>query len=145
MTKECEKKNAVYETETSEVVNSAKSSVQQKGYTIEYSAMSRGIFKEIKIKKDSISVQKSRNAKPEIQPCNEELWGEIIGKIEHIDLESLENLEAPTGKRLYDGAAHATLKISVDGKTYSTSSFDHGFPPKDIQGICDILFKLIED
>ena len=65
--------------------------------------------------------------------------------IEGTDLESLEKLEAPTGKRLYDAAAHAILKISVDGKTYRTSTFDHGFPPKDIERICDILYKLIED
>jgi hypothetical protein len=146
MTKECDQKNSEKQSSKTEILNNQETEKQQdQVYTIKYSAMSRGIFKEITINNETISVQKSRNSKPEIQPIKEDLWREIVANIEPIDLESLEKLEAPTGKRLYDAAAHATLKISVDGKTYSTSSFDHGFPPKDIEGICGILYKLIED
>ena len=71
-TKECENKKSVLETETSELVSSAKSSDQQKDYIIEYSAMSRGIFNEVKITGNSISVQKSRNSEPVIKELNSE-------------------------------------------------------------------------
>ena len=146
MTKECDQKKLDKQSNKTEVTSDQETSKQQEQeYSIKYSAISRGIFKEITINNDTISVQKSRNEKPEIQPCKDDLWREMLVNIERIDLESLEKLEAPTGKRLYDGAAHATLKITVDGKTYSTTSFDHGFPPKEIEGICDILIKLIEN
>ena len=146
MTKECDQNKTDTLSIKSEAKNNQEiSKNQEQNYAIKYSAMSRGIFKEIAINNETISVQKSRNSKPEIQPIKDDLWREIVANIQPIDLESLEKLEAPTGKRLYDAAAHATLKISLDGKTYSTSSFDHGYPPKDIEGICDILVKLMED
>jgi hypothetical protein len=102
------------------------------------------MFKEVTINDSTISFQKDRNSKPETQICNSDLWREILINIESIDLESLQKLEAPTGKRLFDGAAHATLKITIDGKTYSTSSFDHGFPPEELKTLCDIIVKFLE-
>ena len=144
MTKECEKKNAVYETETSEIVNTAKASVQQKDYTIEYSAMSRGVFKEVKINGNSISVQKDRNSKPIVSELDSENKEYLFSKLEGIDVTMLPELKAPTEKRLFDGAAHATLKITVDGKTYSTASFDHGFPPEEIKPICNRIVQYLE-
>ena len=146
ITKECDQKKLDSQSTKTEAKYDHETSKKQKqDYTITYTAMSRGIFKEITIKNKTISIQKSRNSKPVIQECKDDFWREIMTHIERTDLESLEKLEAPTGKRLYDAAAHATLLISVDSKTYRSSTFDHGFPPKDIEGICDILYKLIED
>ena len=146
MAKECDQKKSDKKSSKTEVTNNQETTKkQEQDYIISYSAMSRGLFKEITINNDTISVQKSRNSKPQTQLCEDDVWREIVDNIKRIDLGSLEKLEAPTGKRLYDGAAHANLKISVGDKTYSTASFDHGFPPKEIEGICNILIKLIED
>lgn len=146
--KECDKKNLNPEKQStySEINDNKESSkIQEQDYVVVYSALSRGFFKEITINNSTISVQKNRNEEPNTQPCSDELWREISGRINRIDLESLTKLEAPTGKRLYDGAAHATLKIIVDGKTYTSSTFDHGHPPKEIATICNVLYKLIEE
>jgi hypothetical protein len=48
-------------------------------------------------------------------------------------LDSLPKLKAPTEKRFYDGAAIANFKITFKDSTYETTSFDHGFPPKEIK------------
>ncbi len=132
-TKECENKNAVRDANKTEIVNSDKVSQEQKDYIIEYSAISRGIFNEVKISNNSISVQKDRNSKPLVTELNNEMREDLMNKLDGIDITLLPELKAPTEKRLFDGAAHATLKITVDGKIYSTASFDHGFPPEEIK------------
>jgi hypothetical protein len=106
--------------------------------------MSRGIFNEIKITGNSVSVQKSRNSEPVIKELNSENKEDLIKKLEGIDITMLPELKAPTEKRFFDGAAHATLKITVDGKSYSTTSFDHGFPPEEIKALCDDIVQYFE-
>jgi hypothetical protein len=48
-------------------------------------------------------------------------------------MDSLAKLKAPTENDLYDGAAIANFKVTFQDKTYETTSFDHGFPPKEIK------------
>ena len=143
--KECENKNSSSESNKTEIVNSDKSNDQQKEYTIEYSAISRGIFKEITINNSSITVKKDRNTNPVTKKCSNEIWSKLTHILDEVDLKMLPELEAPTQKRLYDGAAHATLKVIVDGETYTTSSFDHGFPPEEIKDLCDKLIEISVD
>ena len=143
-TKECENKNSNNESSKTEIVNSEKANTQQKEYTIEYSAISRGIFKEITINNSSITVKKDRNSKPVTKECTKEIWSKFTKSLDEVDLKMLPELKAPTQKRLFDGAAHATLKVIVDGETYTTSSFDHGFPPEEIKGLCDKLTEFLE-
>lgn len=143
-TKECENKKVMSESKKSEAVNMDKAQLQQNDYTLEYTAITRGTFKEISINKDSITLKLDRNSKPVTKECTNELWSKISKSLDELDLKGLSNLEAPTQKRLYDGAAHATLKITSDGETYTTPSFDHGFPPKEIKILCDNLTELID-
>lgn len=144
-TKECENKNSNNESSEMEIVNSEKANIQQKEYTIEYSAISRGIFKEITIDNSGITVKKDRNSKPVTKECTNELWSKLTKTLDEIDLKMLPKLKAPTQKRLFDGAAHATLKVIVGGETYTTSSFDHGFPPEEIKELCDKLIEISVD
>ncbi len=143
-TKECENKNAVRDANKTEIVNSDKISQQQKDYIIEYSAISRGIFNEVIINKTGMTVQKDRNSKQVVTELSQEMREDIMNKLDGIDITLLPELKAPTEKRFFDGAAHATLKITIDGKTYSTSSFDHGFPPEELKTLCDIIVKFLE-
>lgn len=143
-TKECENKNAFRDANKTEIVNSDKISQQQKDYIIEYSAISRGVFNEFIIKNNTISVQKDRNSKPVVTELNKEMREDLMNKLDEIDITLLPELKAPTEKRFFDGAAHATLKITLDGKIYSTASFDHGFPPKEIKELCDKIVQYLE-
>ena len=143
-TKECENKKSSNESSKTEIVNSDRANAQQKEYTIEYSAISRGIFKEITINNSSITVMKDRSSKPVTNECTDEIWLKFTKALDEVDLKMLPELKAPTQKRLFDGAAHATLKVIVDGETYTTSSFDHGFPPEEIKGLCDKLSEFLD-
>jgi hypothetical protein len=53
--------------------------------------------------------------------------------LEKFKLSDLSTFKDPTQKRFYDGAAIATLKITDQEKVYETTSFDHGFPPAEIE------------
>ena len=66
-------------------------------------------------------------------------WNALVTTFQKVDLEQVPNLKAPTEKRFYDGAAIATLKITVQGKTYETTEFDHGTPPA---AIADLVTKI---
>lgn len=109
---------------------------------IEYSALSRGYFKEIKINKSTITVKNDRASKAVTKPYDENVWKNVMAKLDSIDVKTLPNLVAPTQKRLFDGAPHAVFKVTIDGKTYTTSSFDHGFPPKEIESICNKIIEI---
>ena len=138
----CEQKKSEVNSTKTEVVNNPETiRQQQKDITIEYTAITRGSYKEIIMDGKTISIKNSRNSEPVIRDCNDELWKNIMQKVDSIDVKALSSLVAPTQKRLYDGAAHANIKITMDGKMYETQGFDHGFPPEEIKFLCD---KIIE-
>ncbi len=143
-TKECENRKMENDSKKTEIMNVDRSSEQQMDYIIEYSAISRGIFNEVIINKTGMTVQKDRNSKQVVTELSQEMREDIMNKLDGIDITLLPKLKAPTEKRFFDGAAHATLKITIDGKTYSTSSFDHGFPPEELKTLCDIIVKFLE-
>ena len=141
--KECDQKKSDKESAKTELVNNDETSKQQQEeYTIEYTAMSRGFYKEISVNSSTIAIKNNRSSEAVSRPCNKELWGEIIAKLEGMDVENLSKLEAPTQKRFVDGAAIAKIKIIYKGSTYQSSEFDHGFPPEEIKFLCDKILEI---
>jgi len=57
-----------------------------------------------------------------------------------INLSSIDSLKAPSEKRTYDAAISAYFKITVDGVLYTSSTFDHEHPPKEL----DKLYQFIK-
>lgn len=101
---------------------------------LEYTANTRGFYQKITIQNQLVVISKDRNAngiKEEIK-ISDANWKELIGYFETIELDSLSAFKAPSENRFHDGAAIANLKITYQGKTFGTSSFDHGFPPEKI-------------
>ena len=66
----------------------------------------------------------------------------MVDAFKEINLEGMASLKAPTDKRLYDGAAHANISITLKGKTYTTEGFDHGYPPIEIENLINKLVFL---
>ena len=101
---------------------------------IEYTANTRGFYQKITVKNQMVTVSKDRdgNDKSVLTKISNADWKELVESFKTIELDSLSKLKAPTEKRFYDGAAIANLKITCKDKTYETTSFDHGFPPKRI-------------
>jgi hypothetical protein len=102
---------------------------------IEYTANTRGFYQKITVKDQMVTVSKDRdgNDKPVPVKISDADWNELVNCFKKVKLDSLAKLKAPTEKRFYDGAAIADLKITFKDKTYESTSFDHGFPPKEIK------------
>jgi hypothetical protein len=102
---------------------------------IEYTANTRGFYQKITVKNQMVTVSKDRNGndKPVAVKISDADWNELVNCFKKVKLDSLAKLKAPTEKRFYDGAAIADLKITYKDKKYESTSFDHGFPPKEIK------------
>ena len=117
---------------------------QKNTFVFEYSALSRGSYKNIIIDKNTVKVLNKRNIKPLIKPCNEIQWSLLLDMVKRVDLETISNLKAPSSKRLYDGAAIGNLSITYNGKNYTSSSFDHGNPPEELAEIVKEILSMSE-
>ncbi|QSB27184.1 hypothetical protein HAV12_000125 [Flavobacterium sp. CLA17] len=112
---------------------------------IEYSAVSRGLYKKILVQNESVSVTNGRNEEAVETKIEASKWNKIVSEFEKVNLESIPDLKAPTEKRFYDGAAIGNLKITSNGKTYETKGFDNGFPPKEIEKLVNLLVDFAKE
>lgn len=102
---------------------------------IEYTANTRGFFQKIVVQNQKFGISKERsNENPAVdQKISNADWKKIIEAFQEVDLEGLPNYKGPTEKRFYDGAAIANVKITYQGKSYNSQSFDHNNPPVEIE------------
>lgn len=112
---------------------------------MEYSAVSRGIYKVILVQNKTVSVTNSRNTPAVENKISDAKWKQIVAEFSKIDLESIPTLKGPTEKRFYDGAAIGNLKIIYNQKTYETPGFDNGFPPKEIEKLVNLLVDFTKE
>ncbi len=114
------------------------------GLKIEYKAYSRGFYQVIAIENQMGFVTKRRGDKPIAFRLSIADRKSLNIAIQELDLESLSQLKAPTDKRLFDGAAIANLKITKQGKRYESQSFDHGYPPAEIEKIVNKMLSFVK-
>ena len=114
--------------------------------SIEYTANTRGFYKKISIQNQMVSVSKNRNEveMPAGIKISDSDWKELVTYFEAIKLDDLATYKAPTEKRFYDGAAIANLKISTKDTVYESASFDHGYPPEEINKLVKKLITISE-
>ncbi|MEG2102173.1 MAG: hypothetical protein RRY99_11765 [Flavobacterium sp.] len=112
---------------------------------VEYTAVSRGIYKKIIVQNKTATVTNSRNAEAVEIKIDEAKWKQIAAEFSKINLENIPNLKAPTEKRFYDGAAIGNLKVTQNQKTYETKGFDNGFPPKEIEKLVNLLVDFAKE
>lgn len=112
---------------------------------MEYSAVSRGLYKVILVQNKTVSVTNGRNTQPVESKISDAKWKEIVAAFSKINLESIPTLKGPTEKRFYDGAAIGNLKIINNQKTYETPGFDNGFPPKEIEKLVNLLVDFTKE
>ena len=100
-----------------------------------YTANTRGFFQQITIQNKVASIvnDRSENAVPTTVKISDADWNQMVAAFKEVDLNQIATLKSPTEKRFYDGAAIADLKIIYKDSTYQSSSFDHGFPPAEIE------------
>ena len=117
----------------------------QDSFSVEYTAHSRGTYNRIIINKKQISIENKRGEPPIIKSCSEASWNTLLNALNPIDIENISNLKAPSENRFFDGAAIANLKITYNGKTYESQSFDHGNPPNDIAELVKVILSISEN
>ena len=108
---------------------------------VEYTANSRGLYNSIVIENKTVSVTKTRDGKPVSNSLSDTQWNALIKEFQKVNLEEIPNLKAPTQKRFHDGAPMANLKITYNGKTYESQTFDHGFPPDKIKNLVKTILS----
>lgn len=62
-------------------------------------------------------------------------WEGISQQAAAIDLSKISTLQAPTTGRYSDQAMIANLMITSNGTTYTSSDFDSGNPPKELEAL----------
>lgn len=140
-------KEVVTEAQSKSSIVKDKNDIVQDNYNdaVTYKAQSRGSFVFIQISgtellfSEDASLQNVRT-----YTCEEKDVKEIERLLKAVDRETFQKLEAPTGKRLYDGAAHATLAIRQGDVEIITPTFDHGHPPQEIEALVNKVLSIKE-
>lgn len=112
---------------------------------ITYQAFSRGSFFLVKINKGYIEKTSDRSFKNSVsKKCPKEDWVTILHLIKNIDLEKIKEFIPPSDRRASDAARHGQLIIYSETKTFTSTYFDHGNPPKEIQQLVNTILSLAE-
>lgn len=109
---------------------------------IHYNAFTRGSNLEVTITPNTI-VYKDVNGEKAIVK-KELFWQKLNNYIENIELKNIASFIPSSNDRASDKALHATLIIYKDGVAYSSKTFDHGNPPKELKALLDFLFKELQ-
>ena len=110
-----------------------------------YLETSRGFYKKIAIDGSRMYVATAREAKPVFWDLKKSDYKKLSDLYQSIDLQRLSNLKAPSDKRISDAATIATLSFVKDSTTYTSSEFDGGTPPKEIEAFVNELISIAKN
>ena len=66
-------------------------------------------------------------------------WESLVVAVRDIEIEDLENMEAPSNRRSTDASLYASLKIKFNGEWYMSKSFDDNKPPEPLRQLISLL------
>ncbi len=124
---------------------SAVKEIENISVSFEYSAISRGTYKLIKINQKNISLANKQKGNPHTKTCTKTDWNRLINAFKVINVKNMPTLKAPSEDRFFDGAAIGNLKITYNGTVYESQSFDHGNPPKEIASLVKEILSISEN
>ncbi|WP_417355933.1 hypothetical protein [Flavobacterium sp.] len=106
--------------------------------SFEYEAITRGSYKKVIVKQDTVITIKDRDLKDVVTAgLKNGEWNSLLKSLERVNLEGLNDIKAPSVKHQVDAAPIANLKVIRGDKTYQSKSFDHGNPPQEIKDVVD--------
>lgn len=111
---------------------------------VEYKAYSRGFFQTITVENQMVFVAKSRDEKPVVFQLSNTNWKSLQSMVQELDEALIPSWKAPTEKRLFDGAAIANIKITKQRKIVESQSFDHGYPPAELEKIVNKMLYFVK-
>lgn len=111
--------------------------------SFEYEAATRGAYKKVVVTQDSIVTIQDRNMTDVVsKPITKGDWNKLMAVAESVNLDALSSLKAPSNKNHADAALAANLKVIKDGKTYGSTTFDHGNPPAEIAPLVNKIIAM---
>ncbi len=113
--------------------------------TIEYSAITRGVFYVLSVNNKKASIKKNRTDEPTIITIDDIDWQDLMQLVDITNLKGMSSMKAPSAARLYDGAAIGGLKITKDGETYEVPSFDAGNPNTEVADLINKMLAIAKD
>lgn len=122
------------ENSTTNITNAVQ---QQKIEQIQLAERTRGFSKSI-VFTPSL---KTTNANEEIvnTKISSAEWKAVSKLAEALDLSKISDLKSPTTGRHSDRAMAASIIITSNGKEYTSSSFDSGHPPKELEALYNAI------
>ena len=115
----------------------ASSKTQEGNFEVIYEAQTRGNFEKITFSKNNLKLSTRLNNKT-IVLSKEKIYN-IQSILSKVKLSEMSNLESPSNKRAFDGAMNATITIKKDKDSFTSSSFDHDNPPKELKELVSFL------
>tara|TARA_R110000787_G_scaffold45993_10_gene111957 strand:+ start:4498 stop:4974 length:477 start_codon:yes stop_codon:yes gene_type:complete len=110
---------------------------------IDYTAITRGSSQQITLEKEQLTSFQN-NKEVLRKPLNKNTYNALFKLLKRLDLSALEKLVIPSKRHQSDGALAARITILSKGKTYTSPTFDHDNPPKEIKPLVDYLQSLIQ-
>ena len=109
--------------------------------SFEYEAITRGSYKKVIVKQDTVITIKDRDLKDVVTAgLKNGEWNSLLKSLESVKLEGLNKIKVPSVIHQVDAAPIANLKVIRGDKTYQSKSFDHGNPPQEIK---DVVNKIM--
>ncbi|WP_330444042.1 hypothetical protein [Flavobacterium sp. C4GT6] len=106
--------------------------------SFEYEAITRGSYKKVIVKQDTVITIKDRDLKDVVTAgLKNGEWNSLLKSLEGVNLEGLNKIKVPSVNHQVDAAPIANLKVIRGDKTYQSKSFDHGNPPQEIKDVVD--------
>ncbi|MFS4429615.1 hypothetical protein [Chryseobacterium sp. S90] len=110
---------------------------QQKIEQIQLAERTRGFSKSIVFTPSLKTTNNNEDiVNTKISPAE---WQAVSKLAENLDLSKISDLQSPTTGRHSDRAMAASIIITSNGKEYTSSSFDAGHPPKELEALYNAI------
>ncbi len=111
--------------------------------SFEYVALTRGAYKKIIVKQDTVITIHDREMKNVMtKGLKNGDWNKLLAELDKVNAENISELKAPSNRSHADAALAASLKIIRKDKTYESSTFDHGNPPTELREIVSTIIAV---
>lgn len=114
---------------------------EQTNPVITYEAKTRGSSIYFIATNSEISYRDNKTSKTIVLESKD--WDGLLNLIHTIELKEMGNYSPDSEDRTFDAALHANISISMDSIDYTSQTFDHGNPPKELKPLIDKLFDYL--
>ena len=105
--------------------------------------MTRGYSTEIVLQDNTLKYFKNTRENRSLT-LTEEVKDSLNTLVKKINLNTINQLKAPSNEYQFDGAMYATVAVILNGKTYTSAGFDDDNPPKELIPLVNYLLTLIK-